>query len=35
MAKPLKFQIVEGARALIADEQRWCRGLLAQDATRR
>ena len=33
MAKPLKFQIVERARALIADEQRWGRGLLAQDAT--
>ena len=33
MAKPLQFQILERARALIADEQHWCRGLLAQDAT--
>ena len=33
MAKPLQFQIVERARALIADEQRWCRGVLAEDAT--
>ena len=32
MAKPLQFQIVEKARALIADEQHWCRGVLAQDA---
>ena len=29
MAKPLQFQILERARALIADEQHWCRGLLA------
>ena len=34
MAKPLQFQIVERARALIADEQHWCRGQLAEDATR-
>ena len=34
MAKPLKIQIVERARALIADEQHWCRGQLAEDATR-
>jgi hypothetical protein len=33
MAKPLKVQIVERARALIADERHWCRGLLAQDAS--
>ena len=33
MAKPLQFQIVERARALIADEQRWCRGHLAQTAS--
>ena len=33
MAKPLQLQIVERARALIADEQRWCRGVLAEDAT--
>jgi len=33
MAKPLQLQIVEKARALIADEQHWCRGLLAQDAS--
>jgi hypothetical protein len=33
MANPLQVQIVEKARALIADEQHWCRGLLAQDAS--
>ena len=33
IAKPLQFQIVERARALIADEHRWCRGVLAEDAT--
>jgi hypothetical protein len=33
MAKPLQLQIVERARALIADEQHWCRGLLAQDVS--
>jgi hypothetical protein len=33
MSRPLKLQIVEKARALIADEQHWCRGALAQDAT--
>jgi hypothetical protein len=32
MARPLQFQIVERARALIADEQHWCRGHLALDA---
>ena len=33
MSKPLKLQIVEAARILIADEQHWCRGHLAQDAS--
>ena len=32
MSKPLKLQIVEQARALVADESRWCRGELARDA---
>jgi hypothetical protein len=32
MSRPLKLQIFERARALIADEQHWCRGHLAQDA---
>ena len=32
MSRPLKIQIVERARALIADEQHWCRGELARDA---
>jgi len=32
VAKPLQIQIVERARALIADERHWCRGHLAQDA---
>jgi hypothetical protein len=32
MAKPLQIQIVERARALIADEQHWCRRHLALDA---
>src|SRR5262245_40245586 len=32
MARPLKLQIVEQARSLIADEQHWCRGQLAEDA---
>jgi hypothetical protein len=31
MARPLKLQVVERARALIADEQHWCRRQLAQD----
>ena len=31
MSKPLKLQIVEQARALIAEESRWCRGDLARD----
>ena len=32
MSRPLKVQIVEQARSLIADEQHWCRGQLAEDA---
>ena len=32
MSRPLKVQIVEQARALIADESRWCRGEIARDA---
>ena len=31
MSKPLKIQIVELARALIADEQHWCTHNLALD----
>ena len=31
MSRPLKVQIVERARALIADEQHWCRRRLAED----
>ena len=31
MSRPLKLQIVERARGLIADEQHWCRGDLARD----
>jgi hypothetical protein len=31
MSRPLKVQIVERARALIADEQHWCRRHLAED----
>ena len=31
MSKPLKIQIVELARALIADEQHWCSHRLALD----
>ena len=30
MSKPLKIQIVERARALISDEQHWCRRHLAE-----
>ena len=33
MAKPLQLQIIETARALIADEQHWCRRHLALDET--
>jgi hypothetical protein len=32
LSKPLKIQIVERARALIVDEEHWCRGELARDA---
>jgi hypothetical protein len=31
LSKPLKLQIVEAARILIADEQHWCRRHLAED----
>jgi hypothetical protein len=31
LSRPLKRQIVEQARALIADETHWCRGELARD----
>jgi hypothetical protein len=31
LSRPLKLQIVEQARALIADESHWCRGELARD----
>ena len=31
MSQPLKVQIIEKARALIADERHWCRGELARD----
>lgn len=31
MSRPLKLQVIEQARALIADEQHWCRGDLARD----
>ena len=33
MAKPLKFQIIERAKELIQNEQHWCRGSLAIDAS--
>jgi hypothetical protein len=33
LSRPLKLQIVEQARALIADGRHWCRGQLAEDAT--
>jgi hypothetical protein len=32
LSKPLKIQIVERARALIADEQHWCRRHFGEDA---
>jgi hypothetical protein len=32
LSRSLKFQIVEQARALITDEQHWCRGEIARDA---
>jgi hypothetical protein len=32
MARPLKLQIVERARALIEDKEHWCRNHIALDA---
>jgi hypothetical protein len=32
MAKPIRVQILERARALIAEERHWCSGDLARDA---
>ena len=32
MSKPLKIQIVERARALIADEEHWCHRHFGEDA---
>ena len=31
MSRPLKIQVVERARTLIADEKHWCRRHLAED----
>ena len=31
MSRPLKIQIVERARSLLADDQHWCRRHLAED----
>jgi hypothetical protein len=31
MARPLRLQIIERARALIEDKERWCRNYLALD----
>jgi hypothetical protein len=31
LSRPLKIQIVEKARSLIADDQHWCRRHLAED----
>jgi hypothetical protein len=33
LSKPLKLHVIERARSLIGDEQHWCCGSLAQDAT--
>jgi len=33
MSRPLKLQIVEQARSLIADKQHWCRDHMAEDAS--
>ena len=33
MARLLQIQIVQRARALIADQQHWCRGELARDVS--
>ena len=35
MSRPLKIQIVERARVLIADESLWCRSELARDVNGR
>jgi hypothetical protein len=32
MAKPIRVQVLERARALISDERHWCPGDLARDA---
>ena len=32
MARPLKIQIIEKARALIEDKDHWCRNHIALDA---
>lgn len=32
MSKPIKVQVIERARALIADERHWCTGDLARDS---
>ena len=32
MSRPLKVQIIQRARALIADEQHWCRRHFGEDA---
>jgi hypothetical protein len=32
LSKPVKIQIVQRARSLIADEEHWCRNELARDA---
>jgi hypothetical protein len=33
LSKPISLQVVERARGLIADEQNWCRGHIAQDVS--
>jgi hypothetical protein len=33
MARPLKIQIIESARSLIEDKDRWCRNHIALDAS--
>ena len=35
MSKPFSRPIVEGARALVEDENHWCRGALARDGSGR
>jgi hypothetical protein len=34
MSKPLKLRIVEQARSIISQKEHWCRGHLAEDASR-